>query len=244
MHQINPSSLRPWLMLFSRLVLFAGLQAVFALGYFLTGSPKSWEASADWWPFVITLANLAGFILLLSLFRAEGRRYWEIFRIQREHVKGDLPALLGILVIAGPVSMLPNILLGQWLFGDSQATLPLVFRPLPLWAACIGSFLFPITQGLAEIPTYFGYVMPRFESQGMRPWLAVTLPALLLGLQHIALPLLFDAEYVIWRGLMFMPFAFLVGIVLHWRPRLLPYLVIVHVLMDLLLAPMFIGAAY
>jgi len=31
---------------------------------------------------------------------------------------------------------------------------------------------------------------------------------------------------------MFLPFAFLVGLVLKWRPRLLPYLAVVHVLID------------
>ena len=71
----------------------------------------------------------------------------------------------------------------------------------------------------AEIPTYFGFVMPRFEAQGMRPWVALALPALLLSLQHAAVPLLFDVRYMLWRGLMFLPFAFLVGIVVYWRPR-------------------------
>ena len=104
--------------------------------------------------------------------------------------------------------------------------------------------IFPITQGLAELPTYFGYVMPRFESNGMRPWLAVMLPSLKLGFQHIAVPLLFDMRYILWRGLMYIPFAFFAGIVLHWRPRLLPYMVIVHVLMDMSFAALLLGAAY
>jgi len=43
---------------------------------------------------------------------------------------------------------------------------------------------------------------------------------------------------------MFIPFAFLVGIVLDWRPRLLPYLAIIHVLMDTFFATMLLGVAY
>jgi hypothetical protein len=148
------------------------------------------------------------------------------------------------LVITGPISFLPNILLGKWLFGDPQATLDLLLRPLPFWAAFASIFLFPITQGLAELSTYFSFVMPRFEARGMAPWLTITLPALLLGLQHVAVPWLFDVRYVIWRGLMFIPFAFLVGIVLHWRPRLLPYLAVVHVLMDVYFATMLLNVAY
>ena len=117
-------------------------------------------------------------------------------------------------------------------------------RSLPLWAAYASLVLFPLTQGMAELASYFAYSMPRLESRGMRPWLAITLPALALSLQHIAVPLLFDARFLLWRGLMFLPFAFFVGIVLHWRPRLLPYMAIVHVLMDLSFAAMLPSAAF
>lgn len=41
---------------------------------------------------------------------------------------------------------------------------------------------------------------------------------------------------------MFLPFALAVGFLLRWRPRLLPYLAIVHILMDFSLAPYFFGA--
>jgi hypothetical protein len=231
-------------MLVGRTLLFAGWQAVLAAALFVLGSPAAWEASAAWWPLAVTLANLVGLALLLSLFRTEGRNYWDIFRIRREDLKGDVLALLGTLVIAGPVSYLPNVLLANWLFGDPQEALDLLVRPLPLWAAYAGLVLFPVTQGLVEIPTYFAYVMPRLESQGSPRWLAVALPALALGLQHIAVPLVFDLHYIAWRALMFIPFAFLVGLVLRWRPSLLPYLAVVHVLMDMFFAAMFLSVAY
>ena len=244
MDKNNVSSRWPWIMLFSRLVLFACIQALFAFGFLLAGSSDAWEGSANWWPFVVTIANFICMFLLIRLFRAEGKRFRDIFRIQREHIKGDLLALLVVLLITGPVSFLPNIMLGKWLFGDPEATLDLLVRPLPLWAAYAAIILFPVTQGLAEIATYFGYVMPRFKSQGMSPWLAITFPAIFLGLQHLALPLLFDARFIVWRALMFIPFAFLVGIVMHWRPRLFPYLAIVHVLMDMSFAAMLLSMAY
>jgi hypothetical protein len=234
----------PWFMLFSRFILFAGFQALLAVGFFLAGSENAWDASAAWWPFTVTLTNLICVVLLIRLFRAEGKRYWDIFRIERKHILGDVLIMLGLLIIAGPVSYFPNPMLSTALFGDPQKVLPFIVRPLPLWIVYASILLFPITQGLAELPTYFGYVMPRFESNGMRPWLAVTLPALMLAFQHIAVPLLFDMRYILWRGLMFIPFAFFVAIVLHWRPRFLPYMVIVHVLMDMSFAAMLLSEAY
>ena len=241
----NQSSSRwPWIMLFSRISLFIGIQAILALGFLLTGSSVAWENSANWWPFSVTLANLICVALLIRLFNQDGKRFWDIFHIYKEHVKSDLLALLGILVLLGPVAFLPNVWLGSLLFGDPQRTLDLLVRPLPLWAAYVSILLFPVTQGLAEIPTYFAYVMPKFESQGMRRWLAVSLASLMLAFQHIGVPFLFNARYLVWRGLMFVPFAFLVGIAMRWRPRLLPYLAIIHVLMDISFAAMLLGVAY
>lgn len=237
----------PWLLLFGRTVLFFGVQAVFALGFFLTGSPAAWEAGADWWPLTVAIANGLCLAALTALYRAEGRSYWGVFRVQREHVKSDLLVMLGTFVVAGPVAVLPNILLSQWLFGDSQAVLPLFVRPLPAWAAYAGLVLFPVTQGLTEAALYFAYAMPRlFDVAGpaARPsWPALSLAALMLGLQHLAMPFLFDLRFIAWRALMYLPFALVTGLLLRWRPRLLPYFAVVHALMNLSLAAMFLPAA-
>ncbi len=238
----------PWLLLFGRTVLFFAVQAMVALGFFLAGSPAAWEAGADWWPLTVAIANGLCLAALIALFRAEGRSYWEVFRVQREHVKGDLLVMLGTFVVAGPIAVLPNLLLSQWLFGDSQAVLPLFVRPLPAWAAYAGLILFPITQGLTEAALYFAYGMPRLWA-GADPathptWPALALAALMLGLQHLAMPFLLDLRFIAWRALMYLPFAFVTGLLLRWRPRLLPYFAVVHTLMNLSLAAMFLPAAY
>jgi hypothetical protein len=231
-------------MLFSRITLFIAVQALFALGFWLGGSSSAWENSAYWWPFVVTIVNFICVALLIRLFKQEGSRFWDIFRIRKEHLKSDLLAVLGLVIILGPVSYLPNIMLGGLLFGDPQVPLDLMLGPLPLWAAYAAIVLFPVTQGLAEGPTYFAYAMPKLESQGMSRWLAVSITSLMLAFQHIAVPLLFDTRYILWHGLMFIPFAFLAGIVMRWRPRMLPYLAIIHVLMDMLFASMLLTVAY
>jgi hypothetical protein len=241
---VKPVSAWPWFMLVGRTILFVGVQALFALGFFAAGSDAAWTASVNWWPLVVGISNIVCVLALVVLFRAEGENYWDVFRIRREHVKGDLLALLGSLVIAGPAGFLPNILLANWLFDDSQTVLELFVRPLPVWAVYTSLVLFPVTQGLAELATYFAYVMPRLESQGQPRWLAVALPALMLGLQHAAAPLVFDVRFITWRALMFVPFAIVTGIILRWRPRLLPYMAVTHVLMNLSVAVMFLEVAY
>lgn len=237
------SSFRTWMMLFIRIGLFAGLQALFALGFYITKIEGAWEAGANWWPLVVTITNLICIVLLVRLYQAEGKRFWDIFRIDRANFKTDLLALIGTTLVLGPVGLLPNIWLGGLLFDDPQRSLDLLVRPLPMWAVVTSLVAFPLTQGITELATYFNYVMPRLEKHEMPGWLAVSLPAMLLGFQHCALPLLFDLPFFTWRLLMYVPFAFLIGIILHWRPRMLPYLAVIHILMDASLAAMLLEVA-
>ena len=234
----------PWLLLVSRSALFLSVQAIIALGFFLTGAPNAWDLSARWWPLAISAANLITLAALIPLLHGEGKNYWALFHFERGTVKRDILIFLGITILAVPIAMLPNIFLGLALFGDSMTSLNLLVGPLPFWAVYAAMVLFPITQGLVEIAVYFGVAMPRLEAQGLKPWLAVSIPALFLGLQHVFIPLLLDPRFMLWRGLMYLPFAFLLGIVLHWRPRLLPYLAILHVLLDIGAVALFLSSAY
>jgi len=138
------------------------------------------------------------------------------------------------LIIGGPLSVMPNILLSTWLFGDPEATLPLFVGILPLWAVVVALALFPLGQALTEIPMYMRYILPRLEAQpGLKPWMAVGLVSLFLSLQHITAPLVLDIRFIIWRALMYLPFALYVGILIRWRPRLLPFIVAIHWMMNL-----------
>ena len=50
----------------------------------------------------------------------------------------------------------------------------------------------------------------------------------------MTLPLILDGRFILWRALMFLPFALFLGLALKIRPSLLPYLVVCHFLIDLL----------
>jgi hypothetical protein len=102
---------------------------------------------------------------------------------------------------------------------------------LPAWALVL-SFLFPLTIGFAELPTYFGYVMPRLASQLKNGWLAWLIASLALAAQHMFLPLILDGGFILWRLLMYLPFALFGGLLIKLRPTLLPYSMIVHALAD------------
>ena len=229
---VNYTSRWPWIMVMLRTVLFGVFQAAIAGIFLLRGMPDPWDASAGWWPITASLGSIVVIALLVWLYHQEGARYWALFRFQRETFGVDLLTSLGILVITIPVAMLPNVLLARGLFGDQQIALDMLIRPLPLWAVGLSLTLFPISIALSELPNYFGYVLPRLESLTKRPWLAVGVTSFWLAAQHICLPFVPDARFIIWRLVMFLPFAFMLAIILRWRLRLLPYLVIIHGLMD------------
>lgn len=84
------------------------------------------------------------------------------------------------------------------------------------------------------------YAMPRIEAQGVYSWLAVVLASFFLSSQHAFAPFIPDARFIIYRLVMFLPFAILIALVMRARPRLMPYIAVVHVLMDLSVAVMFL----
>jgi hypothetical protein len=62
---------------------------------------------------------------------------------------------------------------------------------------------------------------------------------LFLSIQHAFMPFRFEWVYFIYRSLMFFPFAILIGVLIYKKPSLLPYLVILHILMNLSLFMMY-----
>lgn len=226
----------PWLMLFSRSALFLLIQAFIALILFAAGNTNAWDESARWWTFMVSLANIASLYLLVRLFKAEGKRFWDILRFSRETWKTDLLWFIGFSIVATPFIAAPREPLAKAIFGDAMIATNMFFRPLPMWAFVL-SFLFPLTIWFAELPTYFGYVMPRLFAgeSATRPyigWLAWLLASIALAAQHMFLPTIFNGGYFLWRFGMFLPFALLTGFALKLRPSLLPYFAIMHGLLD------------
>jgi hypothetical protein len=225
------SGSHPWLMLISRSVLFLLIQALIALILAAAGEANAWDESARWWTLMVSLANFASLYLLIRLFKAEGKRFWDILRFSRETWKTDLLWFIGFSIVAMPFIAAPREPLAKAIFGDAMIATNMFFRPLPMWAFVL-SFLFPLTIWFAELPTYFGYVMPRLEAQLKNGWLAWLIASLALAAQHMFLPTIIHGGYFLWRFGMFLPFALVTGLALKFRPSLLPYFAIMHGLLD------------
>jgi len=237
---MNRSHIITYLILGSRLFLFALFQVLIYLIFLLGGSSNPWHKAEGWWTFSVIFTNIISILIIISLFGKDRKQYFKVFGFTREGWWKDLIIALVAFVILIPIAYLPNQFLAELLWGTTETSYHLFFRPLPLWAALF-SLLFPITIAFAELPTYFGLVMPRLEKQLGNGWLAWAICSFFLALQHIALPLIFDGRFVIWRLGMFLPFAFFVGLCLKLRPRLFPYFMIGHAIIDLTVVIMIIN---
>lgn len=221
----------PWLMLISRSVLFLLFQALIALIIYATGTASAWDESARYWTFIVSFANFVSIYLLVRLYKAEGKRFFDIFKFSRTEWKKDLLWFVVFSIIAMPIVGAPREPLAAAIFGDAMVATNMLFRPIPTWAFVL-SFLFPLTIAFAELPTYFAYCMPRLEAQLKNGWLAWLIVSFFLAAQHMFLPTILDGGYFLWRFGMFLPFALFTGLVLKFRPSLLPYFVIMHALLD------------
>lgn len=226
-----PKPSTPWMMLVARSAMFLAFQLLIAVGFAAAGNSNPLYASARWWPLIAITTNLICIALLVRLFRAEGKRYLDLLRFSRATWKMDLLWLVGLSVIGMPLAAAPMMVLPAALFGDTLTAPRMMFQALPAWAMIL-TILFPLTIGLSELPTYFGYVMPRLGAQLKSGWIAWALASFFLAFQHIFLPYLPDPRFWAYRGLMYLPFALFAGLLIKLRPQLLPYFVVIHVLLD------------
>ncbi len=231
----RPAAQLPVVMLIARLVLFAVFQALIAVALALGRVGDAWDASAAWWPISVTLANVVTIGLLASAARREGSRLTQLYGLGRQRPR-DLLALVPVLIGAAVLGGSPPGILSALFLGEATRGEALMVRPLPEWAAIISLIAFPITISLAELPAYFGYAMPRLATAWRSRALAVIACSGALAAQHVTAPLIFNGGFVVWRALMFLPFALLLGAVLDRRPSLLPYLMVVHAALDLVAA--------
>jgi membrane protease YdiL (CAAX protease family) len=220
-----------YFILSSRLILFFLFQLLFYFLLRFIGYEDSWRESQGWWMIGVLFTNIISIFLLILLFKKEGLSFGKVFRFTKKGWRKDLAISISLLIIAIPISVFPNLWISNLLWGSTEPALALLFRPLPLWAVAV-SFLFPITQAFAELPTYFGYVMPRLKDQLNNGWIAWAITSFFLALQHIALPFIWDGRFLLWRLGMFLPFAFFLGLCLKIRPRLIPYFMVAHGILD------------
>lgn len=227
-----PKGSLPVLLLPARLILFALFQLVLALILWPGKGYLDFHGAGVLWPYAAIGANIVTIFILWGAFRLEGLSFIDMYKFSGKTVGRDILLALAVFVIITPLSYFPEVFLASALFPDPNVVTSIMFAHLPRIVA-IFTVLFPLTIAFAELPLYMGYIMPRLAARLYSPGWALVIAAFFLALQHCALPLMFDARFILWRLRMFLPLAVVMALALTWRPRLLPYLMTGHALMDL-----------
>jgi hypothetical protein len=164
--------------------------------------------------------------------RLEGLRLRDVYFFDPTTWRGDL-AWAGVFAVGSVLLALPpGMALAALLWGNANYPNDLLFQPLPLLAVYPLLLLMPVTQGLAELPIYWGYVAPRLRAFGYGRWAVIGLVGVVLSLQHLFFSFRLDWRFDLWLALKFLPFALWAGYVVDRRPTSLPYLMLLHFLID------------
>ncbi|HEY9114501.1 MAG TPA: hypothetical protein VIN10_07350 [Bacteroidales bacterium] len=215
-----------YLLLFSRLAFFLIFQILIALFF------NSWDKSEKYWLLSATLTNIVSITLLYFLLKKDGKNYLDIFRINKLTLKKDIKIFAGLALISFPIVFAPGYFLSMLLWENPNVPAELMFGNINKWLVYFLLIAFPLTIGLAELATYFMYIMPKLKNQLKVKWLAVALPVLFLSLQHCTLPFIPDVNFILYRALVFLPFSILIGVSIYYRPSLFVYFAALHGFMD------------
>ncbi len=230
----NISSKLTFALLVSRLILFLIFQVIISL------IATSWQVSEKYWLLSATLTNIVSIVFLFMIFRSEGRNYFSLFKFNKASFKKDIFIFLGITTLTIPIIFASGYFLSLLIWNDVNIPTQMMFRTLEKGLVYVLLIVFPVTIALAELATYFGYIMPKLIEQLKTRWLAVFLPVLFLSIQHCTLPFIPDINFIIYRSLVFLPFAILIGISIYYRPSLFLYFAFLHGIMDFGTALMFL----
>ena len=195
---------------------------------------NSFGDSVKYWTLTATLTNILSIIILIILLKEEKTSFLSLFQFQKEKIKADLIWFLVILIISVPLAIAPSLALSNLLWGNTEYYHQVLFQPINKTLLYFLLFAYPISTGLAELTTYFGFVMPRLKDQMNSPWIVIALPVIAFSLQHCTLPLVFEGKFILFRGLMYLLFSLVYGVTIYKRPSLLPWLAILQILIYIL----------
>jgi len=222
--------LRVLTVLSMRTVLFLLFGLMMMIIFYGMGFDDVLKEAEKWWPYQAILANIASFFILKSLLKKEGKSYSALLQFRKGKLKKDVGKGILYLFISFPFAALGLYGLSYLILGDIQPPTNMM-QAIPVGAAIVAVIVFPLTNALVELPTYYGYAFPRIEKKWGHA-VALVLPAIFLSIQHGPLPIVLDGPYIVWRLFAFLPLAIVVGWIFHKTRNITP-LIIAHFIMDL-----------
>lgn len=184
---------------------------IFALVFIIGAGAvnKSLSGISSWWSTAATAVNIFTILLLVLAAKKCGLTYAQLinYRKGQSGVK-RIAAIIAVTLIVGMAGM---YIAGYICYGVIPYAAPMMIAPIPKVLAVINVLLLPVTTALAEDGLYLGCGVDKIQNK----YAAVLVPAFFFALQHCFIPTLFDARYIIYRFLSFLPLT--VILCMHYR---------------------------
>lgn len=190
---------------------------VFVVGAMMVN--KQVDAISHWWSLVASVVNVITILLLVLLARKQGSNYWKLINYEKGKTTAKQVIVMSVVILI--VGMIGMYLAGYVCHGVIPYAAPMMIAPIPLWLAIANVFVLPITTAFAEDGLYLGCGVNQIKNK----FLAIVVPALFFALQHSFIPVLFDARYVVYRFLSFLPLTLILCWVYYKKRNPLPIMV-------------------
>lgn len=196
---------------------------IFVIGAAIVG--RTVDGISSWWSIAATAVNILTLGLLILIAKRWGQTYFEMINLHRGTPRKEMivAVLVSLAVGYGGMNLAGLIFYGKLPYYPSG-----IVEPIPLVPAVINLFLLPVTTALAEDGLYLGYGVNGIRNK----YAAVILPAFFYALQHCFIPTVFDAKYMVYRFVSFLPLTVVFCICYRKKRNPLP-IMIAHTILDL-----------
>lgn len=197
---------------------------IFIAGAFFT--KQEFSDISNWWSAAASAVNILLILFLFISAKRAGSSFGELIGFQ----KGKTPVKKMISLIIGfiAIGMVGLYVAGYICYGVLPYSSPMMVEPVPLILAILNIAVLPVTTALAEDGLYLGCGVNHIKNK----YAAIIVPAFFYALQHCFIPTLFDAKYMIYRFISFLPLTLIFCINYRKTRDPLP-IMISHAILDL-----------
>lgn len=214
----------------SRLALLLPFRCIVFILVFVIGAlivDKKVSDISNWWSIVATAVNFATIAVVLLAAKRSGKGFKQFMGLTKgkNTPKKLILLTLGFTAVGyGGLNLAGFVCYGT-LF--PKVTVEHVVAPIPFALALINLVLLPATISFAEDGLYLGCGVNSFRNK----YAAVIVPAFFYALQHCFIPTMFDAKYMLYRFLSFLPLTIIFCLFYRKKKNPLP-MMIAHAVLD------------
>lgn len=208
---------------------FLPVRSVLFVLIFLIGAAlvrKDLSELTHWWSIVASAGNVLTILLLLMLVKKEHTTYRALIGYRKGALSAKKTA--GLIIGFVMIGMTGMYLAGLVCYGSIMPRITLqIIAPVSPVLAIINAVILPATVAFAEDGLYLGCGVNQIRNRVA----AVAVPAFFYALQHCFIPTLFDARYMLYRFLSFLPLTVVFCLYFQKRKNPLPIMVS-HAILD------------